>query len=308
MNRSVAFILTAAVAIAALPALAAGDAATRYILTYSGPESAFQVVHQNQKLAPKNGMTLVAGDCITILQRTHPAQAGDNENRMILLIDGSEVDLGASLTHYCVGKAGAVNPVAQAIAKTVASVMGVFRTAQVDYYGSGLQPAVTRGIGVPPPEIPLLEAGKERIAAGHRSLDLTWSGGAGPYRVEIFRDGTAAPIFVNEKVAARSLHIGALDLIPGSYRLVVKDPATSSAIGGFRVIPASDLPALPADQRGTLATSASSTALGEAVYAAWLMHNGADWSFEAYQHVASQRATSQLAKLLIFELTGDEKT
>ncbi len=300
-------LLTVAVAatVAALATSAArayGDPPiTRYVLTFSGPDSAWEIDRGAERLAPKRGMPLKLGDCVVL----HGAGVahGDVAPLLTVIADGREVDVNPARPRYCLQDEPHGNRVALAIARTFTSLASVFHDAERAYDQQSSVPMTTRGGGrVNRPLVRVLDDDRQRLAPGTRALAIGWSAGTPPYAVVLSRGGTAEGLARAETATPR-VRLPAVDLPPGTYQIAVTDTAALTTIHRFIVVPAREVPRAAPDVAIVLDDAELSPDVRAAFDAARLMAHPSDaWRFEAYQRVADHGAGSALAARLIFEL------
>jgi hypothetical protein len=288
MNLFAAMTLAAIVAVAA-----AAPVVSRYILTFTGPVSAWHVERGTQRLTPKNGLPLQPGDCVTL--------DGAGGAAMTLVVDGREIAIAAKSPHYCVSDQGAQNPVVAAIARSFASFAGVFHGAESDYDAQTTTAAVSRGVSGPHVAFPMLVLNDQRIVEGRRALALSWAGGAPPYAVSVVAEGASGPL-TSAQAAAKHVRLPVASFAPGTYLVHIKDTSGLRGEARFTVVPASALPAQPADVATILADPGTPADVRAAYAAAWLMADPSDtWRLEAYQRVVGHEG-SELARRLIYQL------
>lgn len=307
MSRTFVSVLVLVALSAAAPTMtvraAASDSSPRYIEAYTGPDSAYEIDRGASHLAPHLGLTLRTGDCVVVRQPTN-SQAGDNANRMTLMIDGTEVRVDGDHPKYCVVPAAATaNAAGVAIARMFESIGSLFARSQNDYYTEHTAAAQTRGGAQEPVLIYLLQAPHVKIASGTRTLAVAWIDGKAPFDAKVFADGAAALLASQTALQSRNARLSA-NFAPGKYRLQVTDANGAHVTAPFEAVAASTLPAPSARDAAALANTSQPLALRRTLYAAWLANQGADWRFEAYQHVVDFAATSDLARALSFELAG----
>ena len=144
----------------------------------------------------------------------------------------------------------------------------------------------TMGGSDAPLSLPLLSEGKARVTAGERTFSLAWRGGEAPYQIRLYREGSDTPIFEQKDIQENRLKQEGMLFTEGSYRVEVQDAEHEPIIATFQVVPATELPQLPAEfgeplQQSTLENNAKNT-----LFALWLTEEHEGWEFEAYQLVA----------------------
>lgn len=288
-----------------LIAAADSNAGYRYIESYTGPASAYEIDRGSQKLSPRLGMTLSVGDCVILHQPTN-AQSRDNANRMTLMIDGTEARVDAANPKYCVAPSTAgPNAAVAAIGRMFASVGELFQRSQNDYYTEHTTTAQTRGGVQEPVLIYLLQSAHPRIAAGQAKLWVAWIDGQAPYDAAIHKKGDATPLAARTALQDRKATFD-VTLTPGTYELQVSDASGRQVTADFDAIPPAALPQPAATEMAALQDPSQPPDLRAALYAAWLVQQSPDWRFQAYQGVAGFASTSDLARALSFELAGGQ--
>jgi hypothetical protein len=300
--RVVAALALSAAALGSVAVAAEGNGAvvvTRYILSYSGPVTLWRVERGTQRLAPKNGLALQVADCITLESSTTSGAV------MTVVVDGSEVAVNAAHPHYCVSAAAGQNPVLAAMARSFASLAGVFHDAETDYNAQSVTSAVSRGGPFTPHlNVPLLGQDDQRLGAGTRALALAWVAGTAPYTIALSKVGASAPLVRGRAERARVV-LDAVPLAPGTYVVDIRDAANLLGEKRFTVVPAGDLPQPSADIATVLADPATPENLRAAFDAARLMNDASDtFRLEAYQRLIGHE-DSALAKRLIYQLEND---
>jgi len=290
-----------------LPLTAAADTSSnyRYIESYTGPSTAYEIDRGGQKLTPRLGMTLNVGDCVILHEPTN-AQSSDDANRMTLMMDGTEARVDAANPKYCVTQSGAgANAAVAAIGRMFASIGDLFQRSQNDYYTEHTTTAQTRGGVQEPVLIYLLQPAHPRIAAGQPKLWVAWIDGQAPYDVAIYKKGDtsafAGKVGLDERQTAFDV-----TLTPGSYELRIGDASGRHAAADFDAIPPAQLPQPPATEMAALQDTTQPLDLRAALYAGWLVQQSPSWRFQAYQGVAGFAPTSDLARALSFELAGGQ--
>jgi len=299
--------LTALIVAQALPIVALADTSTgyRYIESYTGPATAYEIDRGAQKLSPRLGMTLNVGDCVILHQPTN-ALPSDNANRMTLMIDGTEARVDANAPKYCVAQSAAgANAAVAAIGRMFASLGELFQRSQNDYYSEHTTTMQTRGGVQEPVLIYLLQSPHPRVAAGQPKLWVAWLDGKAPYDAALYKKGDASPLSTKTALQERKATFDAT-LTPGTYELQISDASGRHVTADFDAIPSTALPQPPADQMAALQDPAQPPDLRAALYAAWLVQQSPDWRFQAYQGVAGFAPTSYLARTLSFELAGGQ--
>ncbi len=290
-----------------LPIVAIADTSAnyRYIESYTGPTTAYEIDRGAQKLTPHLGMTLNVGDCVVLHQPLN-AQSSDNANRMTLMIDGTETRVDSSSPKYCVAQSAAgQNAAVAAIGRMFASLGGLFQRSQNDYYTEQTTTAQTRGGVQEPVLIYLLQAQHPRVAAGQPELWVAWIDGQAPYAAAIYKKDGTTPFAAKTALQERKATFD-VTLTPGAYELQISDASGKHVTAGFDAIPPAALPQPPAEEMAALQDPSQPLDLRAALYAAWLVQQSPDWRFQAYQGVAGFAPTSDLARTLSFELAGGQ--
>jgi len=288
-----------------LPSNADSTTNYRYIESYTGPATAYEIDRGAQKLPPRLGMTLNVGDCVILHEPTN-AQSSDNANRMTLMIDGTEARVDAANPKYCVARstAGADAAVA-AIGRMFASVGDLFQRSQNDYYTEHTTTAQTRGGVQEPVLIYLLQPAHPRVAAGQPKLWVAWIDGQPPYDAAVYKKGDTSPLATRTGLQERKTAFD-VTLTPGSYELRVGDASGRHVAADFEAIPPAELPQPPPTEMAALQDPSQSLDLRAALYAGWLVQQSPDWRFQAYQGVAGFTPGSDLSRALSFELAGGQ--
>jgi hypothetical protein len=154
---------------------------------------------------------------------------------------------------------------------------------------------ITLGVrGDEPLDLPLLWADQNYVVAGPRALALSWIGGAAPFAVEIGPEG-GPPAIARAGVRAQALEPVAVDLVPGAWRIVVRDAAGETVEAAFAVVPASALPPAPPDA----GLERLPAALRDSAYAAWLAEQDEGrWLYEAWLRAVALAAEFEPAGYL----------
>jgi len=308
--RAISFCFASALALASglvVPLAAAADSTAnyRYIESYTGPSTAYEIDRGAQKLPPRLGMTLNVGDCVILHESTN-AQPSDNANRMTLMIDGTEARVDAASPKYCVAQSTAgENAAVAAIGRMFASVGELFQRSQNDYYTEHTTTAQTRGGVQEPVLIYLLQPAHPRVAAGQPKLWVAWIDGQPPYDVAIYKKGDTSALAGKVGLDERKTAID-ITLTPGTYELRVGDASGRHTAADFEAIPPADLPQPPPTEMAALQDPSQPMDLRAALYAGWLVQQSPSWRFQAYQGVAGYPPGSDLSRALSFELAGGQ--
>lgn len=148
--------------------------------------------------------------------------------------------------------------------------------------GTRTSAAATRGTKL---ELPVLRAEMSNLAAGHRSLYLTWTGGKSPYRVTLKRAGADDILAEVKDIAATSTRLPVRDLKPGQYSIELFEKSGN----GLRddavfLVDHKQLPGIPA----AITNGKLSPDEAELLYIYYLEGLPAGrWVFEAMQRAAA---------------------
>jgi hypothetical protein len=301
-SQVLASALTATSLLLHAPAVGAAGAAavTRYVLSYSGPDAAWEIVRGSQHIAPKNGLPLALGDCVYL--RAPAGTDGGPPVRMTVIAAGREIVLDPARPRYCMMQEQQKNPVAVAIARTFASLAGVFHGAEQAYDEHSTIPMTTRGVGVVPPALPLLADHPQQLGAGTRALALAWTRGTPPYTVVLTR-ARQPEVLASAQTPMMRVRLKPVLLAPGSYSVTVTDAEQATGAARFTVVPANGVPPSSADVTTVLRDNGTPAGVRAAFDAARLMAiRSESWRLEAYQRVADHGSGSALAARLIFDL------
>jgi hypothetical protein len=283
--------------------VAAGDGGVSFVLSNTGPDGDYAVRHAGRAIVIHAGLKLVTGDCITILRRTN-ADPVDNENRVVVIVDGRRMTLRKAQTPYCVPRpAGPIPRAVSVVAQLVADFAQYFTVAEHDYNSEQTEPVIHRGNGVPL-SIPLLRRGSAKLAAGQRSFAIGWVGGAAPFEVALYRGDGSPRIAMLRSGDARRARFLTTAFTPGDYSVEVIDADGNRDRRDFAVVREIDVPQLAPHIQAALRSSTTPPDLRAAIEAAHLATTSDEWKLEAYQRISNLAKTSDLAGALSFELAA----
>jgi hypothetical protein len=164
--------------------------------------------------------------------------------------------------------------------------------------------ALTRDVA--PLSLPaLLAAPQTRIAAGRRALYVAWTGGVGPYSVQVLRAGDGREVVSRASIGAHSVVLPPADIEPGEYTLWVRNRA-GHRVEGFRedgivAVAPGAVPAMPEVLKTTGLTD-EARALFYADYLA--AQDEGRWTLEALQRVAALPAQSPAVRQWLLRYGG----
>jgi hypothetical protein len=164
--------------------------------------------------------------------------------------------------------------------------------------------ALTRDVA--PLSLPaLLAAPQTRIAAGRRALYVAWTGGVGPYSVQVLRAGDGREVVSRSSIGAHSVVLPPADIEPGEYTLWVRNRA-GHRVEGFRedgivAVAPGAVPAMPEVLKTTGLTD-EARALFYADYLA--AQDEGRWTLEALQRVAALPAQSPAVRQWLLRYGG----
>ncbi|MDP9024413.1 MAG: hypothetical protein M3N13_03420 [Candidatus Eremiobacteraeota bacterium] len=294
---------SATIALAAVIVTGAPSPVTRYILSYTGPASAWEITSGPRRPAPKNGLPLLIADCIVL----HPERVSRGKSATLtVIVDGREISVDRRHPRLCVREEKARNPVVLAIARSFRSLRGIFHQSDEDYENHSTATVNSRGLIGPQFAMPLLDGNDQYLGAGTRALSLAWLGGTARYTVTVTRAGRPARVARARTVVPR-VRLDAVRFIPGIYHVTVTDAKGVPITQRFTVVPVSALPRASRDIATILADEHTPVGLRAAYDAARLMAEPSHtWRFEAYQRLSDRGQGSALAVRLRYELeTGD---
>lgn len=164
--------------------------------------------------------------------------------------------------------------------------------------------ALTRDIA--PLTLPaLLAAPQVSIGAGRRALYVAWTGGVGPYSVQLLRAGGGREVSSQANIGAHSVLLPIADIEPGPYTLWVRNRAGHRVEGiredGIVAVAPGAVPAMPEVLQST-GLSDEARAL---FYADYLVaQDEGRWTLEALQRVASLQAQSPAVRQWLLRYGG----
>lgn len=164
--------------------------------------------------------------------------------------------------------------------------------------------ALTRDIA--PLALPaLLVASQSGIAAGRRALYVAWTGGVGPYSVQLLRAGDGREVASRANIGAHSVLLPLADIEPGAYTLWVRNRAGYRIEGiredGIVAVPPGAVPAMPEVLKAGGLTD-EARALFYADYLA--AQDEGRWTLEALQRVAALPAQSPAVRQWLLRYGG----
>ncbi len=183
------------------------------------------------------------------------------------------------------GAGRAPSPVVLAVRQVgawLAAVMGR------DSSGRTVQAVLARGGG--PLRLPLVEGGEARLVAGRRDLALAWTGGTSPVLARLVRAGGAADTLVGAPLTDSTARWAGVRLLPGEYRLELRD-ADGRTLRARVVVEA----ALPRSAREARRAGGEDGVLWEALALAG--EDEGRWAWEAWQRLAAREAEPDVAAL-----------
>ena len=146
--------------------------------------------------------------------------------------------------------------------------------------------ALTRDIS--PLLVPALAGPQANLVAGKRALYVAWTGGAGPFSVQLSSAAEGRDVLSRSSIEGHSVRLPAADLAPGQYTLRVRNRAGHRVEGiredGVFVVAENALPVLP-DVLKDPALSEEARVLFYADYLA--AQDDGRWTLEALQRVAA---------------------
>jgi len=146
----------------------------------------------------------------------------------------------------------------------------------------------SRGNSDAPPSSALLYTGTALLAAGRRPLALAWTNGKPPFRVQLTPTGAGQTAVVAlDGLAEPICSTPEVDLVPGTYRLEIRDAQARDLLTEIRVV---STDALPRPDPSLIPQGVSDEAR-RTLSAAWLAgrDGGWVWRLEAYQRVVGLR-------------------
>jgi hypothetical protein len=278
----------------------ASDLVTRYVEeVQNGRPTAFAIQRDSRELAPQNGLPLQGHDCV-VLRSAY----ADSAATLVLIIDGHEIHVDQSHKKYCLGVETSHSAAIDAIAHTFVSLIRVFQQADHTYNARPLTPTVSRG-GEPPAML-LLYGDSQRIAAGRRTLALTWSGGTPPFTIRLVGPHTMTRLPDTVTSNDWTARVDSFGYEIGRYQITVRDATGNTVNGRFTVVDVGSLPVPSAETETAIKSPSTPPSLAAALDAARLMADvSGSWRFEAYQRVIRYERGSVLARRLVYELQTD---
>ena len=164
--------------------------------------------------------------------------------------------------------------------------------------------ALTRDIA--PLTLPaLLTAPQSSIAAGRRALYVAWTGGVGPYSVQLLRAGDGREVVSRANIGAHSVLLPPADIEPGEYTLWVRNRSGYRIEGiredGIVAVAQSVVPTMPDVLRAGGLTDEARTLF----YADFLAaQDEGRWTLEALQRVAALPAQSPAVRQWLLRYGG----
>jgi hypothetical protein len=164
---------------------------------------------------------------------------------------------------------------------------------------------MTRDIA--PLAVPALVASQANIVAGTRALYIAWTGGVGPFSVQVSNAADGREVVRQTTIERHSVRLPVADFAPGNYTLWVRNRAGYRVEGvredGLVVVTASEVPMLPE----VLKSSALSDEARTLFYADYLVgQDDGRWTLEALQRVAALPAQSPAVRQWLFRYGGRE--
>lgn len=151
--------------------------------------------------------------------------------------------------------------------------------------------ALTRDIA--PLALPVLSGAQTNIVGGQRALFLAWTGGAGPFSVQIVNAADGKEVTGRTDIRTRSTSLPVTVMGPGHYTLWVRNRAGHRVEGiredALMVLPQDALPGMPE----VLAASGLPTETRTLFYADFLAAlDDGRWTLEALQQVVALKSQS----------------
>ena len=149
--------------------------------------------------------------------------------------------------------------------------------------------AIRGGAGL---SAPLLES-RQVLAAGHRAITLAWTQSEGPVRVVI--EAGDSRVLAQEVTSSREWTSPAIDLSPGTYKIVLRENSGEPIVAQLDVAEATALPVLP----DASAAEGMPAEMIRTVHATWLAGQARGlYALESLQLVAGLADRYYPAKLL----------
>ena len=164
--------------------------------------------------------------------------------------------------------------------------------------------ALTRDIA--PLALPaLFVAPQSSIAAGRRALYVAWTGGVGPYSVQVLRASDGREVVSRANIGAHSVVLPPADIEPGEYSLWVRNRAGYRIEGiredGIVAVAPGAVPTMPEVLKASGLTD-EARALFYADYLA--VQDEGRWTLEALQRVAALPAQSPAVRQWLLRYGG----
>ncbi len=164
--------------------------------------------------------------------------------------------------------------------------------------------ALTRDIA--PLALPaLFAAPQSSIAAGRRTLYVAWTGGAGPYSIQLLRTSDGREVVSRANISAHSVLLPPADIEPGEYTLWVRNRAGYRIEGiredGIVAVAPGAVPAMPEVLKAAGLTD-EARALFYADYLA--AQDDGRWTLEALQRVAALPSQSPAVRQWLLRYGG----
>lgn len=164
--------------------------------------------------------------------------------------------------------------------------------------------ALTRDIA--PLALPaLFVAPQSSIAAGRRALYVAWTGGAGPYSIQLLRASDGREVVSRANIGTHSVLLPPADIEPGAYTLWVRNRAGYRIEGiredGIVAVAPGAVPAMPEVLKASGLTD-EARALFYADYLA--AQDEGRWTLEALQRVAALPSQSPAVRQWLLRYGG----
>ena len=163
--------------------------------------------------------------------------------------------------------------------------------------------ALTRDIS--PLLVPALAGPQANLVAGKRALYLAWTGGAGPFSVQVTAGADGREVVSRANIDAHSVRLPVADFAPGQYTLRVRNRAGHRVEGiredGLFVVADDALPPLP-DALKDVTLNEEGRTLFYADYLA--VQDDGRWTLEALQRVAALPGQSAAVRQWLWRYGG----
>lgn len=147
----------------------------------------------------------------------------------------------------------------------------------------------------------LLHGNSQRLAAGHRTLALTWSGGTPLFTIRLDGPHTTPSLAITS--STRTATFDPFGGAIGDYQVTIVDATGEAANSAFTVVDRASHPVRSAEAAAAIESPSTPPSLAAALDAARLMADpSGNWRFEAYQRLIGHEAGSVLARRLVYEL------